>query len=242
MFTPNPFVKSGLSYSEAMDSIPSKLIYVRGDTYGGSNGTTLSSSSWANAGSLGGNFSGSSPALTWETSSQNGLPGVKNIGNGAQITTGHDYNLLPGTAGALTIFAVEKRNGSQGTPGFYGGSIVSEQGGYSGYVWNTRTLEYYLYGGAGANTGLSYTDNVPFVCGIRMNTSGHLRVNLNGNIYSDTTSRGNPSASAGQTYLLRNLNNTSNNYGYEYIVTKSVLSDIDVDKIVIALKSKWGIA
>ncbi len=102
-----------LSYTDAIAAITNKSIYVRGDSYGGSNGTAVTSANWTNEGSVGGAFSASSGSIVWETNSQNGMPGVKNP-TSAQLTRSVDYNTLHGANGATTIFVVQKRAGSQG--------------------------------------------------------------------------------------------------------------------------------
>ena len=227
-----------LSYTDAIAAITNKSIYVRGDSYGGSNGTQVSSSNWTNEGSVGGAFTSAASGIVWETNSQNGMPGVKNPVSGGALTRAVDYNTLHGTNGAMTLFVVEKRSGSQSTSGVF----LGDQNFFTGHRFNTRTIEY--YDGLVSftqSTSLSYTDDVPHVIGIRVNTSGNLRVNFNGaSVYSDATSRSAPTSSAANLLLFRN-NNTSNNYFYECICTADVLSDALIDNIVIALKEKWGI-
>lgn len=245
LFLPAPFVTSGLSYAAAIAAITNKSIYVYGDSYGGSNGTALTTTNWTNSGSAGGAFSATSGSVVWETNSQNGMPGVKNAVNNAWLTRAIDYNTLHGTNGAMTVFAVEKRTGSQGTSTgdttYTNGGIFGDVSNWVGHYYITRAVAYYKYTGNNQSSALSYTDGAAFVTAIRINTSGHYRVNFNGSsVYLDTTSRTAPSTSAGNIFLLKNLN-TSNNYGYEYIVTADVLADGLVDQIVIALKKKWGI-
>ena len=238
LFTPAPFLTSKLSYASAIAAVTNKSIYVRGDSYGGSNGTQVSASNWTNEGSAGGAFTSAYSGVIWETNSQNGMPGVKNPVNGGSLTRAVDYNTLHGANGAMTLFVVEKRTGSQPSSGVFFG----DQNAYTGHRFNTRAVEYYdLLVGFTQSTGLSYTDDVPHVIGIRVNTSGNLRVNFNdASFYSDTTSRSAPTSSASNLMMFRNAN-TSNNYFYECICTADVLPDALIDNIVIALKEKWAI-
>lgn len=243
LFVPAPFVSSGFSYASAIAAITNKSIYVRGDSYGGSNGQNVSGgNAWANAGSAGGSFSGTSTFHQWETNSLNGMPGVRGNQNGWPLSSSINYSLLFGTGGAMTFFAVEKRNGSQGTSSLWNnGAVILDSSGTSrtGIFFNTRQFYYQESPGLSQASGLSFADNAPYVLAVRVKTSGHLRVNLNGSIYSDTTTRSAPSSTS-QVNLLR-PGNTNNNYGYEYIVTADVLADALIDNIVIALKKKWGI-
>ena len=245
LFVPAPFISSGLSYAGAIAAITNKVIYVRGDSYAGSNGTALTTSNWTNSGSAGGAFTATTGAIVWETNSQNGMPGVKNAVNGGYIYQAVDYNTTHGTNGATTIFAVEKRSGAQGTSSgdttYLNGGIFFDASQWVGHYYITRLISYYKFTGNNQGSGISYTDGTPFVVAIRINASGHYRVNFNGaSVYSDTTARTAPNTSAGNIALLKNLN-TSNNYGYEYIATADVLADGLVDQIVLALKKKWGI-
>ena len=243
MFTPPPLLPTALDYTSAIAAIPNKVIYLRGDSYTGSNGQNVSGGNvWTNAGSAGGSFSGSSTFHKWETNSLNGMPGVKGNQSGWALDSSIVYTSIIGASGEMTLFAVEKRNGSQGTSDVWSnGAVIKDSTATSrtGIFFNTRQFYYVNYPGSSHATGLSFSDNTPYVLAIRVNASGNLRANLNGSVYSDTTSRSAPSI-LGYVNLL-NPGNSNNNYGYEYIVTTDVLADALVDKIVIAMKKKWGI-
>lgn len=248
MFTPAPML-GGLSYSEAIALVTNKAIYVKGDDYGGSNGTTVQTSNWTNNGSVGGVFTANTSNAVWETNSQNGMPGVKvsalNVWLARSVTYDYNNSSIHGTNGAMTVFAVEKPNGSQGTQTgsatYLNAGIFGDVGQWSGHYYITRAVAYYNNTPGNQSSALSFSDNVPFVLGIRINTSGHYRVNFNGtSTYSDSTARTAPHSNAGNLMLCKSYN-TNSNYGYEYITTADVLSDATIDKVVLALKRKWGI-
>lgn len=242
MFMPAPFLARSV-----FNNIPSKVFHVRGDSYSGSNGTAVSSSNWVNEGSLGGTCSASNASIVWGTNSLNGMPGVKNPVNGGYITHSAYYNGLQNGSGEMTVFAVMKRSGTQGTSSgasiYSNGGVILDAGAWHGIYYNSRSMYLYPYPDTTTYFGsdFDYTDNVAHVVAIRLNASGNCRANFNGvTIYSDATSRAAPSSSATTIRLLKNLN-TSNNYGYEFIVSASAMSDSDMDDVVTALRDKWSI-
>jgi len=243
LFVPSPFVSSGFSYASAIAAITNKVIYVKGDSYAGSNGQNVSGGNvWTNAGSAGGSFSGTSTFHQWETNSLNGMPGVKASQNGWALASSINYTSILGTGGSVTLFAVEKRNGSQGSSSVWtNGAVLKDSTSTSrtGIFFNTRQFYYQETPGLSQATGLSFSDNTPYVLAVRVNGSGNLRVNFNGSIYSDATTRSAPSSTTNVSLL--NLGGTNPGYGYEYIATPDVLADALVDSIVIAIKKKWGI-
>lgn len=243
------FMGGGFSYADAIAAITNKSIYLRGDSFTGSDGATITggANAWTNEGSSGGTFVRSgSGNYVWENNSQNGMPGVKlSSAAASHLTQATDYNTLHGVKGAMTVFAVERRSGTQGTAtddSLYtnAGGILGDISGYAGYYYSTRNIWYYRYTSQNQDSGLAFADSVPFVVGMRINTSGNFRINFNNeSVYSDLASRDAPSSSSSDIFVAKT--NSTTTRGYEYIVTADVLADELIDKIVGALKQKWGI-
>ena len=90
------------------------------------------------------------------------------------------------------------------------------------------------------DSGIDFTDSVPFVLAWRVNSSGILRVNMNGTVVNPAGTAVNPATKTNS--ILLNRWSAGDNIGHEYIVTADAVSDAVMDKAVAALMGKWGIS
>ncbi len=182
----NPLMMAGggSAYSNLLAAIPNKTLVLRADQSAAANGNSLDVLPWDNE--AGADFTG---AGTWQTNSLNGFRGVVKSGLDIGQSTMTLDQLMP-TDRSITVWAVERRSGTQGDnigDGRYtNSSVIRDSGGYFGIPFQPTSREFLLYtypsGYSYQASGFSFTDNVPYCFACRIANDGAVRFNFNGSI------------------------------------------------------------
>jgi hypothetical protein len=245
-----PFWKSGIDYDTAIAAITNKTLYCRADTAIGANNTTLTTTNWDNEAVATPNVEGTA---TYQTTILGGHRGILANAAGEFCYPGSSLSTILGGSGlSYTMFAVEKRSGTQGTSTgnarYQNSAVMSDSGGYLGMYFNGSSRQFVLMSFTGNpynefDTGFSFTDNVPYVLAWRVAADGSARVNYNGSIATAAAgNQVNPSNINQQFRMNRWATSGGTNYGFEYIVSSDEMSDAVMDNAVTALKAKWGVS
>lgn len=237
---------SASDYTSALSAITNKTLHCRSETLYGL-GDTLTTIVWDNEVVGTPNITGTA---THQRNSFGTYSGILADGSSESGDSGSTSNTILGGSGlSYTMFAVEKRNGTQGNNSGddrYNNSYV--MGDASGYLLMTFDvssrrfiIQSYDSSYLTTDTGFDFTDDVPYVIAWRVASDGAVRVNFSGSIFTaGAGSQQNPSSFL-STFLL-NKRTLGTNVGAEYIVSTDAVSDTDMDNMVNALKTKYGIS
>lgn len=230
------------AYTAALTAIPNKTFHVRGDTSTAANGNSLTTTPWDNE--YGADVTG---APTWQTASLNSYRGVAATGTQSGASTDTLSAILPSGA-QFTIFFVAKYNGTQGADTFatFNSCVIrdSNQIWGVGFVSNSNQLAIRSGSGAGNqwNTGRLFTDNTPFACAIKINSSGsNGRILFNGSASAGTSIGLTTPANKSGT-LAPVAQNANSGVIYEILCSSDELSDAQMDSFDLLLRQKWGLA
>lgn len=212
------------------------------------NNTALSSLEWENEGTGGYDLTGTAQ---WKTNIHGTRRGILSGGGGfisSQQTVGQVIGVDNFDLG-FSIFAVERRTGTQGTGSGserYGNSAVyCDSGGYFGLHFQPNSRKFVAYSYATTYfytpTGSSFTDGQTYVLGIKYDyMTGVLRANLNGSTENLSITPTPESAGLNSPFLFNMNNSGTTNYSFEYIVCIEYLTDSDFDLVVQLLMNKWA--
>ena len=241
LFVPMPFVASKITYASALAAITNKTIILDASISSAANADTLTTTPFANTGSAGGNFVGNA---TWRTNIQNGFRAVRSTSPAqpAEHST-LDLGTAMGESTGTETWTIWLAGSLSGTSS---GAVVAGGGGTFGpiYVGSSRALQTRFYNGSGYTTqdwGASFTDGAPFVASVRANSSGDMRVNFNGTVYSFSPSLNQETFFDAPTYALRGRT-SGTDYLFEEVWSSDSVSNAVQDNFVTALKTKWSIA
>lgn len=236
---------SNSTYDSHVAAITNKTLYARADTSYALQGGTLTNNEWNNEAVSTPNITGTA---TIETNIQNSFSGVLANAGGEFAYPGSDLSTILGGSGlSYTMFAVEKRTGTQGSSTgddrYQNSSVMSDSSGFLTMTFDTSSRRFILqsYNGAYSttDTGFDFSDGVPYVLAWRVASDGAVRVNFNGTIFTaGAGSQVNPTSFTGAFRM--NKYTAGTNYGFEYIVSTDAVSDTDMDNLVNSLKTKWN--
>ena len=250
MFLGNPMMmrkRAPLSYADILAAMTGKAIVLRGDQSSGTNGVDLNTAPWDNEVSA----TDTTGLVTWATSAQNGFRGIYTATGSREGNTGIALStLLPSTTRGCTLFAVERRTGTQGASAgsnrYLNSNVIADSSGYFGIHFepNSREFNFYTFGNV-ANfcvSGYSFTDSVTYVVAVRLSdTNGAVRFNFNGSATNfPSAAMQTPSSKSSNIRVLRPAVSAAA-YGFEYIACSQELDDATMDAFVTGLKTKWGI-
>jgi hypothetical protein len=237
---------SNATYDATVAAITNKTLYCRADT-SYALGDTLTTKEWNNEVVSTPNISGTS---TIEANIQNGFRGMlSNAGvEFGSSGTAFKSDFLGNSSLSYTVWAVEKRTGTQGSNTgnnrYQNSGVVGDSTGYVGMGFDTSSRRFLLHSYNGTylhtDTGFDFSDGVPYVLAWRVASDGAVRVNFNGNVF--TAAAGSQVESSGSGLLRLNKWTAGTNYGFEYIISSNAASDTDMDNLVNALKTKWAIS
>lgn len=237
-------------YAAAIAAITNKTIYARADLATGADNATLTTTNWDNEAVATPNISGS---IRYKTGILNGFRGVLGDTSNTSGSTGRTVSQVLGGDRGYTLFAVEKRAGTQGADTaeqglnstvigdlyYWGLSFFAADRAFKLWSYDTTYRNVYLNNYMGGNC--AFTDNVPYVIAVRVDPSnGAIRANFNGTVFTPSGLGYLPSVLTG-TVLVNARTSGGTNYGFEYIVSSDMLSNAVMDDAVAALKLKWGI-
>lgn len=233
-------------YATAVAAITGKTLYARADTATGANAATLTTTNWDNEAVATPNITGTA---TYQTGILGGNRGILADGSSEYAYPGSTLSTITGGSGlSYTMFAVEKRTGTQGSSTgdsrYINSSVMSDASGFLGMGFDTSSRRFLLHSFnvtySHTNTGFDFVDNTPYVIAWKVEADGSVRVNFNGTIFTaGAGSQVNPSSAGGQFRM--NKFTAGTNYGFEYIASSDAASNSDMDNLVTALKTKWGI-
>lgn len=233
-------------YATAVAAITNKTIYARADTATGADAATLTTTNWDNESVATPNINGTA---TYQTNILGGNRGILADASGEYGYPGSTLTTIVGGSGlSYTMFAVEKRSGTQGastgSSRFNNSLVMGDIGGYLFMTFDASSRRFIIQSYNGSytttDTGFDFTDNTPYVIAWKVEADGSVRVNFNGTIYTaGAGAQVNPSAFTGQFRM--NKWTAGTNYGFEYIASSDAASNGDMDNLVTALKTKWGI-
>lgn len=246
LLSPVPFLKGAVDYAAAIAAITNKTLYCRADTATGTDGATLTTTNWDNEAVATPNVSGTA---TYQTGILGGFRGVLADASGEFGYPGSTLSTILGGSGlSYTMFAVEKRTGTQGsntgTNRYVNSNVLGDSAGYLCMSFDTSSRRFLLLSYDGSyhpvDTGFDFIDNTPYVLAWKVEADGSGRVNFNGLIGTFAAgSQVNPT-NLGNPFRI-NKWAVGTNYGFEYIVSTDAVSDAIMDTAVLALKAKWGI-
>lgn len=233
------------AYTSALAAITNKTLHCRPDlTYGLND--TLTTLEWDNESVATPNITGTS---TYLANSFGTYRGVLSDASGEFGYPGSTLStIVAGSGLSYTMFAVEKRTGTQGpstgTSRFNNSYVMGDSAGYLFMTFDGSSRRFIIqsYNGtySTTDTGFDFTDDVPYVIAWKVESNGAVRVNFNGSIFTaGAGAQVNPSSFAGNFRINRWTAGT--NVGAEYIVSSDAVSDTDMDNMVNALKTKYGI-
>lgn len=233
------------AYDAAVAAITNKTLYVRADP-SFALGDTLTNINWDNEAVSTPNVDGTA---TMEFNIQNGYRGIlANAGTEYGYPGSNLSTILGGSGLSYTMFAVEKRTGTQGggtgDTRYQNSNVMADSVGFLAMTFDTSSRRFILqsYNGSYSttDTGFDFSDGTAYVIAWRVASDGAVRVNFNGTTFTaGAGSQVNPSVFSGAFRL--NKWTAGTNYGFEYIVSTDAASDGDMDALVTALKTKWGI-
>lgn len=233
-------------YATAVAAITNKTLYARADTATGADGATLTTTNWDNEAVATPNVTGNA---TYQTNILGGNRGILADATGELGTVNQLSTAIGGSGLSYTMFAVEKRSGTQGsstgTNRYQNSNVLGDSSGYLCMTFDTSSRRFILQSFSGSysttDTGFDFTDNTPYVLAWKVEADGSVRASFNGTIFTaGASSQVNPSSQTGQFRL--NKWTAGTNYGFEYIVSSDAASNGDMDNLVTALKTKWGIS
>lgn len=236
-FVPAFLGGGGPDYASALAAIPNKTVILAADTSSASDGATLTSSPFPNAGSAGTNFVGSA---VWKTGIISGKRVVRATATSATMTSSLTLSTLIGGDLTWSFWFVAALTGASNN------DIIGDVG---GYLWafstaSTRQLQSRAFNRTGStqNWGYSFTDGAPFVASAKVDASGNMRVNFNGATTSFANGFLEPWVKTG-TFKGWGGHGASviADMG-EQVWSSDHVSDQVQDNFVAGLKLKWGIA
>ena len=226
----------GAGYAELYAAIPNKVIVYRADQSTAANGDTLTASPWDNEVSA--TNSGGNTSKVWQTGSLNGYRGLTSTETTGFSSGIADTSLWTSAARSYTVFAVEKRSGTNGgiiiSDGSQGTKIEVAAGACNFRFSYTDGENRFL-----KDSLISFSDGVPYVMAARVDGSGNTRFNVNGAVATPAGTLISPVRS-GNIFFASDGN--SNIVSYEYIASSDEIADVDMDAFVAALMVKWGIS
>jgi hypothetical protein len=226
----------GPSYADLLSEIANKGLVFNSGSSLATAGDTLTTTPWDNEVSA----TNATGSPTWETGIFGAKRGVLSNGAGELIETGVPYSTLVPSGQSFTAFFVHQCAISTSERRFlFDGTNGALRIFTSG---NAREVRF-TANAVSFGSGLSFTDDVQFVLGVRVTSTGAVRFNLSG-LTADFPSAGvsRPSPDTGNIRLGWSLGSTGNTYTGGHVFANTEMTDGDMDAFVVAVKTEYGVA